>query len=304
MKPDFFCIGMQKAGTTWLHENLKTHPQMAAPLLKEPHYFDNLHLWPGVFKHLCHEYYAESSIAEIRRAILDNLRWDIDTLLQTLGRDPAVDLKRALWMQSLAGLGEGILSDDWYQRVFSMATADLLVGDFTADTYLLDSAAIERLRLGWPQARFIMLLRDPVERDWSQLRMMLGSSTLAEVQEALSSPQMHGRERYAEIIDRWLLGVGADAIHFEFYDDIRQDPRGLLDRVALFLGLEPPADGWRSAQVVEFAGPRAALTAEIQEVLVERNREALEFLSDRFGGVCLHWRRRHLETGATAGPAS
>ncbi len=38
--PDFLCIGAQKAGTTWLHENLKMHPEIFLPARKELHYFD------------------------------------------------------------------------------------------------------------------------------------------------------------------------------------------------------------------------------------------------------------------------
>jgi hypothetical protein len=39
--PDFLCIGAQKAGTTWLYENLKLHPQIFMPGRKELNYFSN-----------------------------------------------------------------------------------------------------------------------------------------------------------------------------------------------------------------------------------------------------------------------
>src|SRR5947207_15540157 len=38
--PHFLCIGAQKAGTTWLYENLRVHPQIAVSPRKEEHYFD------------------------------------------------------------------------------------------------------------------------------------------------------------------------------------------------------------------------------------------------------------------------
>jgi hypothetical protein len=38
--PDFLIIGAQKAGTTWLHRNIQTHPQIWMPKEKELHYFD------------------------------------------------------------------------------------------------------------------------------------------------------------------------------------------------------------------------------------------------------------------------
>lgn len=37
-----YCIGAQKAGTSWLHHQLLQHPQVCFPLGKEPHYWDGL----------------------------------------------------------------------------------------------------------------------------------------------------------------------------------------------------------------------------------------------------------------------
>ena len=36
----FFCIGAQKAGTTWLHEMLRQHPSLCLPTEKELHFWD------------------------------------------------------------------------------------------------------------------------------------------------------------------------------------------------------------------------------------------------------------------------
>lgn len=38
--PDFLCIGARKAGTTWLYENLRQHPQLFLPKRKELQYFN------------------------------------------------------------------------------------------------------------------------------------------------------------------------------------------------------------------------------------------------------------------------
>ena len=45
--PDFLCIGAQKSGTTWLYHNLKQHPQVWLPPVKELHYFDHPHSIPS-----------------------------------------------------------------------------------------------------------------------------------------------------------------------------------------------------------------------------------------------------------------
>lgn len=49
-KPQFLGIGAQKAGTTWLYENLRIHPELYLPAGKELHYFDrdissNVNYW-------------------------------------------------------------------------------------------------------------------------------------------------------------------------------------------------------------------------------------------------------------------
>ena len=40
--PDFLCIGVHKGGTTWLYQQLDSHPDFWMPPLKELHYFDQL----------------------------------------------------------------------------------------------------------------------------------------------------------------------------------------------------------------------------------------------------------------------
>lgn len=47
MPPNFLGIGAQKAGTTWLYENLRRHPEIWMPKRKEIHYFDKLRHEPG-----------------------------------------------------------------------------------------------------------------------------------------------------------------------------------------------------------------------------------------------------------------
>ena len=47
--PSFLGIGAARSGTTWLHENLRHHPQVWVPPAKELHYFDLLRHGPIYF---------------------------------------------------------------------------------------------------------------------------------------------------------------------------------------------------------------------------------------------------------------
>ena len=48
MLPDFLGIGAQKAGSTWLHTNLKAHPGIWLPPVKEIHYFNHSYRFPMI----------------------------------------------------------------------------------------------------------------------------------------------------------------------------------------------------------------------------------------------------------------
>src|ERR1700755_1134451 len=41
-RPDFLCVGVHKGGTTWLYQQLDSHPDFWMPPFKELHYFDQL----------------------------------------------------------------------------------------------------------------------------------------------------------------------------------------------------------------------------------------------------------------------
>src|SRR5207253_633787 len=47
-RPDFLCIGAQKAGTSWLYRQLTEHPDFWMPPVKELHYFNLLGRVPSV----------------------------------------------------------------------------------------------------------------------------------------------------------------------------------------------------------------------------------------------------------------
>src|SRR5438094_376898 len=38
-RPDFLCVGAHKGGTTWLYQQLDSHPDFWMPPVKELHYF-------------------------------------------------------------------------------------------------------------------------------------------------------------------------------------------------------------------------------------------------------------------------
>lgn len=65
---DFLGIGAQKAGTTWLYEQLKHHPQLAFPLGKEAHFWNHPHDTTATARYLRQFAASAASAGEITPA--------------------------------------------------------------------------------------------------------------------------------------------------------------------------------------------------------------------------------------------
>jgi hypothetical protein len=167
----------------------------------------------------------------------------------------------------------------------------VLVGEATP-YYLFHPQVPARIAATLPDAALIAVLRDPVERAWSQYRhevdlgfetlsfeeaLAAEDSRLAGEQERLTSDpgavsfahQHHGyvaRGRYAEQLQHWYEHVPRDRLLLLRAEDLFTDPAPELRRVAHLLGLVPwqPAS-WRARNAAASAGippgPRAELRA-------------------------------------------
>jgi hypothetical protein len=160
--PDFLGIGAQKAGTTWLHANLRNHPDLWLPPIKELHYFDEIHdvsvrAW---------------SRPQRQRKSREILNWYIESV-------PASewDLR---FIATVSEIAVGELDDEWYRKIFRLAALTQICGEVCPDYLLLPDAGIAHLCRVAPDARVIVCLRDPIERNWSHARMMAKAQNVQE----------------------------------------------------------------------------------------------------------------------------
>ena len=274
--PDFFCIGAQKAGTTWLHANLRRHPGVWLPPLKEVQYFNQIHL-PGhrgwTQKHR-DERIGPRLISYLRRTERPNLAF-VRLMAHLL--DPQVD-------------------DDWYRKIFAQAGPDRICGEMTPEYSLLPEAGIEHLLRVSPQARIILLMRDPIDRGWSQLRMLARRRGDGAVEMALLeqvAAELVARADYPSIIDRWQARVGPARLFTAFFERIATDPEGLLKAVTGFLGLEDRAAEFPAAREVVHEGQRIDIPAPIHDRLRALLEPVYDAMARRFPAEAEGWRQRH-----------
>jgi hypothetical protein len=121
----------------------------------------------------------------------------------------------------------------WFPR-----PAGKMVGEWTPD-YLYQDWVPQMLHRAAPNAKLLVILRDPLERYRSGCAHQLeytGRLTAADVTDA------YRRGFYAEDLERYESLFGADAILVLQYEQCRADPAGQLARTLRFLGLD---DSWR-----------------------------------------------------------
>jgi hypothetical protein len=148
-----------------------------------------------------------------------------------------------------------------YEGLFAGAEPDLLRGEASSDYLYRSTIAAPRLAAEAPDARLVFLLRDPVERAYSNwlhhrrdgrepLAFDAALAAEAERIEAGWAWWWHYAERgfYARDLEPFLDCFPADQILVASYAEVAADPAGLLRRVSSFLGVETvvPAESGRS----------------------------------------------------------
>ncbi|MBV8889373.1 MAG: sulfotransferase [Alphaproteobacteria bacterium] len=159
-----------------------------------------------------------------------------------------------------------------YAAFFAEARADQLTGDISPN-YMGRTEIAGRIHALCPQARLIMLLRDPVARAHSQWKMSraLGNMPLeTTLLEAFADDlnRLRTRGEYAAILKGYLrlFELGKQLAVF-WYDDIRDRPERLIRRVACHIGLKS-AISWPYLQEVVYPSPRSdSLDAAAAKVL-------------------------------------
>lgn len=226
-----FGIGAAKAGTTWLYRYLAAHPQVRLPAVKELHYFDT-----------CETGKFDRQIARMQRE-----------KARRTGRLPTGDarldkrLRREIraydrWLQVIAEP-----SDAAYVAYLRHEAGDArALGDITPAYATLSEATLARMAGLSPVTRFLFLMRDPLDRLWSNIRMAAArrSGALAETAAALLDEVVSGRDQtitarsdYAATLARVEAALDPGTVFLGFYETLFQPDT--VARICAFLGLAP-----------------------------------------------------------------
>jgi hypothetical protein len=137
-EPNFFVIGAAKCGTTTLYDFLEQHPDVYMSPIKEPHFF-------------CSDIRIENFSDEYKKYVYSR---GINIQDYVAG-----DMSKKYWEWYV---------DDFttYLKLFKNVTNQKAIGEIS-NGYLFSTISATEIKDKYPQAKIVMILRNPVSRAYS-----------------------------------------------------------------------------------------------------------------------------------------
>ena len=281
-----FCIGATKAGTSWLYDHLAGHPECYFRSIKELHYFSMA--TPAHFENARRAGQDEIARLKVESALTGDAKTWRDRRL--------TDLR------------------DW-QKVLRVNAVDLpaytafltdgrggakVVGDITPAYALMSGEKLRGLLDVGADVRMVYLIRDPVARLWSHVRMIAGRMApqrfAAEAQalmDRILSGDLSGegkgivaRGDYAAILPKLARSLDPARLLVMFYEEMLTLPG--LARLSAFLGITPgPADLSRRVHEGQSLAMAPTVSARAQAFL----RPQYDYVASQFADIPQAWRK-------------
>lgn len=280
--PDFIGIGAQKAGTYWLRLNLARHPGVWMPPVPELHFFDRS--LPG----------SSFPPASARQRAM-NEAWRTQALDALQSHVALGEWSMAHW-SALANFFDH--DDAWYRLLFAWAPPEALVGEITPRYAICGDAEIAHMHALAPEAKLLFLLRNPIDRFWSQCLMKQSFGTLKpddpSAMRLFESANGRPRGEYSKTILRYCHHFDPARILIVFMEGIQLKPAAVLHDIHSFLGLTPvPSDPTELARPINSATNPAPMPASLRARITAAYRSELEILAEVFGGPAIAWLEGH-----------
>jgi hypothetical protein len=268
-------LGAQKAGSTWMARYLRSHPDVYVPPLKEIHYFDAVYL----------------------RRLNGHITKRFVRMAEKIANEMAIDSARVSHKdkEKYRALTDRIKmtreNDYPYMKFFEdRVTDEGVFCDITPAYSMLSSDGYEAILNMHPNIRWVFILRDPVDRYWSALRMGVrkrkNADPYGEFMTLLDREDYYLRTDYKRTILELERLVPPDRIKYVFYESLFT-PQS-VDELTSFIGVKPwPAN---FEQVVN-PGEKMPIDPQHLNAALKKYRHVYEFVFERFGDLTpARWR--------------
>ena len=220
--PNFFIVGAPKAGTTSLYHYLGQHPDVYMSPVKEPNYFAD----------------------EIR---LPNIspRWQ--EWAQREYTSMHLYLRGTMQEKRFGGIVSNWMD---YLKLFQNVKSEKAIGEASV-CYLWSRTAARSIASTAPNAKIVMILRNPVERAFSQYKQAVASGLIKEsfreqVRKHLSNKSEQFEPLnpflefglYCEQVKRFAEQFSAENLRIYLYEEYKQMPTRITADIFRFLAVD------------------------------------------------------------------
>lgn len=248
---------------------LKQHPNVWMPPIKEVHFFDRMaKQLPDLRRY--------RGIAERRRS---------------LAAEQGLDAELIHYFDRVASFDE--VSLPWYREVFSWSVpADVKMGDITPAYLEIPEANVRYAREQLGDIKIIVIIRHPLDRELSQLRMAAARAARTLGKEAETEEEWmrifnsmvakRRRGSYSSGIPLWQSAFSEKNFLALPFGDVRETPLTLMKRVEDFLEI-PNFGLYRRLSKPRHTTKKAAIPQAVIDRAAERIAAEATFLKLHFG---------------------
>ena len=287
--PDFIGIGMERAGTSWLFSQLASHPEIWVPPLKEIHYFDVIDPQAKFLDHRF-SYHLKSRIKQ-KAAPFANIEKRPE-----FGKNSY--LEYLLWD---ACYFTGKAENNWYQRLFSERfTKGRVSGEITPAYSNLTPDTIKLILDINPDVKFLLMVRNPVQRLWSGIvhyfthiqKRNFSEVSEEEILNYLKESKATSRSDLYSILTNWKNSVGGDQLLIQSFEDITHKPENIIRQSYQFLNVSqsymPPENLYKS-KINTYTKKTYDIPDAVENYMQQHCQEGMDLLKESHPEIVGKW---------------
>ncbi|MBW4467253.1 MAG: sulfotransferase [Pegethrix bostrychoides GSE-TBD4-15B] len=195
---------------------------------------------------------------------------------------------------------QGKLHQSLYYAAMHGSVVELgqyLCGEITPEYAVMSLEQIQTLQKHYPNVQIFLMVRNPIERAWSAIKMtyryhQLNLADLNDEQAilAITSGRTAALGQYDQILQTWLSVFDSSQLHLLFFDDLPLNYRDLLSQVCSAVG----ADDSFFAQIPDallsrpsLAGAPTLLSTQVYDACLSFYQPSIRFL-EAYSQRCLN----------------
>jgi hypothetical protein len=294
--PDFICVGMPKAGTGWLFDQLQAHPDFWMPPVKEL-----LYLRGGKPQIPLTGKRGGYGIKQIEEGEA-NGQEKRNRKPHMLPRDQKTDLA---FIKVAELCNSEPRSLDRYASLFQFKGSKLS-GDISPMYMQLDKDLVTAIGERFPKTRILAQVRDPVGRAWSRISMYPPHKFDHQILEDAdkfreflrTSTGIEGKSSPTKLAQHWQALAPNLPFRIFLLDDVAAEPENTRREILSYLGADPdkpsalPAD-YNRKRKSKTATKKQVMSDSTREILVDYFKDEIRACADMFGGRARGWVTRY-----------